>query len=253
MDRFPLWASLLHRGVTFVPADGAQGGATGGAGEGDSASSASAAPTTALGGAPADNKAPADTGAADQNTAPADKSGDAKPPSDDTSSQETKPGDEPGAEAEEFSLAAPEGFEQFADDFRLFSDDMGGWLKANPNATAREALQEAAARQARLAAVQTEQATKDFAAQVATWEKEARADPEIGGDQYDANVAVAMKAMTAFGSPELTDLLNQTGMGNHPALIRFAIKAGKAVSDAPVVTGGERGTRKSVTDSIYPE
>jgi hypothetical protein len=35
-------------------------------------------------------------------------------------------------------------------------------------------------------------------------------------------------------------MLNQTGLGNHPEVVRFCAKAGRAVSEDKVVTGGNQ-------------
>lgn len=70
------------------------------------------------------------------------------------------------------------------------------------------------------------------------WAAQATADKEFGGDKLNENLAVAQRAMTQFATPELTKLLNDTGLGNHPEVIRFMVRAGKAVSEDSVVTGG---------------
>lgn len=63
------------------------------------------------------------------------------------------------------------------------------------------------------------------------WAEKARGDKEIGGDKLDANLAVAKKALDAFGNQELRTLLNESGLGNHPEVIRLLYKAGRAISE----------------------
>jgi hypothetical protein len=71
--------------------------------------------------------------------------------------------------------------------------------------------------------------------QVDSWAQDAMKDKEFGGDKFQENVAVAIKARDKFSSPELTQLLNETGYGNHPEMIRLFYKIGKAISeDSPV-------------------
>jgi len=72
---------------------------------------------------------------------------------------------------------------------------------------------------------------------VESWVEQVKADKEIGGDNLDANVAVARKAIETFGTPELKDVLNATGLGNHPALLKAFYKAGKAISDDGMIPG----------------
>lgn len=69
------------------------------------------------------------------------------------------------------------------------------------------------------------------------WAESARTDKEFGGDKLGENLAVAKKALDSFGSPELRTLLNESGLGNHPEVIRFMVRAGKAISEDGLVQG----------------
>jgi hypothetical protein len=69
------------------------------------------------------------------------------------------------------------------------------------------------------------------------WAKAATTDAEFGGERLQENLAVAKKAVDAFGDTELKTLLNESGLGNHPAIIRAFFKAGKAISEDRIVTG----------------
>ena len=158
-------------------------------------------------------------------------------------------GEQP-AEHQEFAIEPPEEFAAFGDEFKAFSSEMDGWLKDNPNATARDALQEAAIRQAR----SVTQAAEAHQQQTEQWGEQAKKDPEIGGAQFDQNVAQAVKAIDAYGSPEFKALLNESGLGSHPEVIRFAMKAGAALAEPGVVTGATSNKpRSSFADSIYPK
>jgi len=77
-----------------------------------------------------------------------------------------------------------------------------------------------------------------FATQVETWGNEVKADPELGKAE---NLAIAKKAVDTFGTPELRDLLNSTGMGNHPTVVRFMLNAGKTISEDTIVAGRTGG------------
>lgn len=63
------------------------------------------------------------------------------------------------------------------------------------------------------------------------WVEQSKADKEFGGEKLSENLSVAKKALDNFGSPELRALLNESGLGNHPEVIRFMFKAGKAISE----------------------
>lgn len=76
------------------------------------------------------------------------------------------------------------------------------------------------------------------------WATAATSDKEFGGDNLQANLAVAKQAMDQFGSPELRTLLNESGLGNHPEIIRAFYRAGKAISEDGFV-GGRGGAEAS--------
>jgi hypothetical protein len=60
------------------------------------------------------------------------------------------------------------------------------------------------------------------------WVEEARADPELNDAMgFEENIATARAVITRFGSAELRELLNTSGLGDHPAMIRFALRVGR--------------------------
>jgi hypothetical protein len=84
---------------------------------------------------------------------------------------------------------------------------------------------------------------RDAEAIIATrqeWLDQSKSDTEFGGDKLDASLGVAKRAISAFGNDAFVQLLNQTGLGNHPEFIRFAMKAGKAVAEDEVITSGNK-------------
>lgn len=84
---------------------------------------------------------------------------------------------------------------------------------------------------------QYEKNQQSYSEMVSGWADEARSDKEFGGDKFDDNVAVAKKAMEAFGTEELSEALDLTGAGNHPEIIRFFYKVGKAIVEDGMVAG----------------
>lgn len=135
---------------------------------------------------------------------------------------------------------APEQYEAFAfEEGKTLPDDM----TADIQAIAKELNlpQSQAQKLADLALKRSEaaQASQMEALEKARteWADAARADKEFGGDQLEANLGAARKALDAFGTPELRGLLNESGLGNHPEVIRFMVRAGKAISGDRIVTG----------------
>ncbi len=87
---------------------------------------------------------------------------------------------------------------------------------------------------------------------VESWVEQVKTDSEIGGDKLDENLAIARKAIDAFGTPELKDVLNSTGLGNHPAVIKAFYKAGKAISEDKFVAGSPKGAPTDVAKIMFP-
>lgn len=85
------------------------------------------------------------------------------------------------------------------------------------------------------------------------WVNGAKADKEFGGDKLTENLNVARTALEKFGTPELRSLLNESGLGNHPEIIRAFYRAGKAISEDKFV-GGKGAPAASSNDvrSLYP-
>ncbi len=81
------------------------------------------------------------------------------------------------------------------------------------------------------------------------WLEATKSDKEFGGDKLNANLAVAKKALDAFGTPELRELLNKTGLGNNPEVIRAFYRAGKAMSEDSYVPGGKQPTAAAKRDA----
>ncbi len=99
-------------------------------------------------------------------------------------------------------------------------------------------------------AIAREQARAEaFAKQVETWAVEVKADKELGTDEA---LATARKAID-LGPPELKELLNSTGMGNHPLVVRWAYAVGKALSEDKFVAGKDGGNAqpKTLEERLY--
>lgn len=63
------------------------------------------------------------------------------------------------------------------------------------------------------------------------WGRRARADAELsGGDGFAANLALARQVADRFGGNRLLTVLQQTGMGNHPELIRVFVRIGRELA-----------------------
>lgn len=84
---------------------------------------------------------------------------------------------------------------------------------------------------------QTEAAQKQWNETLEGWKTDLKNDETIGGPKYEENLAFANKAIDAFGTPELRTFLDESGLGNHPDLLKAFHKAGSAISEDQLVSG----------------
>jgi len=136
---------------------------------------------------------------------------------------------QPDGAPEQYEFAAPEGVQLDDAQIAAFSE-VAKELNLTQDAAQKIVEKMAPAMQARQLEV-LQQARQN-------WAEATKTDQEFGGEKLNENLAVAKKAMDAFGSPELRKLLNESGLGNHPELIRVFFRAGKAISEDGFVPGG---------------
>ena len=170
--------------------------------------------------------------------------------------KEPAPADAAKTEAPAEAKAAPETYEFKAPEGRVFDSE----VIAEYSKVAKELNLSQEAAQRVLDAVGPKLAERQ-AAQVEAvrngWADNSKADKEFGGDKLTENLGVAKKALDQFGTAELRSLLNESGLGNHPEVIRFMYRAGKAISEDRIVTGSA-ATAKSgpksfadLADALY--
>jgi hypothetical protein len=108
----------------------------------------------------------------------------------------------------------------------------------------------------KLVALQAKMADKQQAAvqaMRAQWAEASKADTEFGGEALQENLGVAKRALESFASPQLRQLLNESGLGNHPEVIRHFVRVGKAISeDGRVVTGTKATTPNDPARRMFP-
>lgn len=70
------------------------------------------------------------------------------------------------------------------------------------------------------------------------WVEATRADREFGGRGLNENLGVAKRAFDTYATPAFRTLLDETGLGNHPEVIRMFYRVGKTISEDRFVGGG---------------
>lgn len=168
----------------------------------------------------------------------------------DSTTQQTTEQQADATKTESKPAGAPETYEDFTapEGYNLTSELVGEFktLAKDLNLT-----QEQAQKLIELD-VKRHQSTGDALQQAsAEWAESAKTDAEFGGDKLPESLASAKKALDAFGTPELRTLLNETGLGNHPDVIRFMVRAGKAISEDGFVSGARGAGNAASAQSLY--
>jgi hypothetical protein len=132
---------------------------------------------------------------------------------------------------------------ELADEIKATAKDLG-LTQSQAQKLADLAMKRTTAAQAQQAEVLEKARTE--------WADATKADKEFGGDALDANLSLARKALDTFGTPELKALLNESGLGNHPEVIRVFVRAGKAISEDRIVTGGAGGKPADPAKRLFP-
>lgn len=85
------------------------------------------------------------------------------------------------------------------------------------------------------------------------WTEAVRKDPELGGANYDATLQHSQAFVARFGDAELQTLLDEYGVGSHPALVRAFAKAGKAAAEDTFGRVDPPGAPRSIANKFYPD
>lgn len=144
--------------------------------------------------------------------------------------------------AEDYTFSMPEGVELdsvAADEFKAIAKELK--LSASDAQKVADVGAKMAQRQA-----------ESHAKLVESWTEMTKADKDLGGDKLQENLAVAKRALETFGTPELRDVLNASGLGNHPEVIRAFYKAGKAISEDRFVQGAPAAAATDPAKRLFP-
>lgn len=164
---------------------------------------------------------------------------DAKEKADKEAAEKAEKEKKPAA-PEKYEFSAPEGQELDANALSVFE----------PIAKELGLSQEQAQKLVDIYPQIQQQQAEAWSKQVADWGEQVKADKEIGGDKFNASVGAAQRALDQFGNTELREYLNASGLGNHPALVRFCAKVGKAMAEDTFVVPNQGGQR-SAADILY--
>lgn len=167
------------------------------------------------------------------------------------------------AEAETTDVEVPESYElTFSEGVTADADTI---TEATPvlkelglsNDKAQKLVPLIEAHTARALAARDAQIDTYIAGERAAWLETAKADPEIGGSKWDASISAAAKALDRFGATkdsEFRALLETSGLGNHPEMVRMFAKIGAATSEDTSFprAGGNASGARTLAETLYP-
>lgn len=151
----------------------------------------------------------------------------------------------PGESAAPVELKLPDGLTKEDPAIKALVELAG---KSNISVEAQQALldQHLALGKAR------DQALADtFKAERREWLAESKALPDLGAGnekQWAETLTSAKRALRFFGDQELVDWLNSNNGVNHPAMIRFALKVGKAMGEDNAIATSQGASPPPSTD-----
>lgn len=148
---------------------------------------------------------------------------------------------------EKYDLKMPEGIEMDNEAIEAFTP-IAKELKLG-NEQAQKLADLYAAQLKKVHEAQQEQYLKT----IESWEEEAKKDPEIGGDKFQGAVASAKRALQTFDADgAFLDLMEKSGFGNHPAVMRFVSRVGKSLKeDTADVHRGKGGQERDFNKILY--
>ncbi|QQO48633.1 peptidase [Raoultella ornithinolytica] len=189
-------------------------------------------------------------------TEPAQEPAAEAPPAETDKSEPSGDKPEPGSDKdkkpetqapEKYEFTAPEGTELDSKAVELFEP------VARELDLTNEQAQKLAGLWPQLQEQMQQRQAESWGAQVEQWAADTKADKEIGGDKLTASVGHAQKALDTFASKEFREFLDNTGMGNHPEMVRAFAKVGKLMSEDSFVTGQGNGSPKNdLVEAFYP-
>lgn len=117
----------------------------------------------------------------------------------------------------------------------------------------QEAAQELVGVYAQIAQQLDARSNEAHATMVADWKSQGQSDKEFGGANYAKTIEDAQGLIARYGDAEFKQFLEQTGVGNHPGLLRMLARVGKHFSESTVIppNPGAGGGRKDLADLLW--
>ena len=83
--------------------------------------------------------------------------------------------------------------------------------------------------------------------QAPVWLEQLKSDKEYGGEKFNESVENAKRVVEKYAEPEFKNFLNDSGLGNHPLIVKMFSKLGKAFGEDHFKDGTPIVTKKTVS------
>jgi len=97
------------------------------------------------------------------------------------------------------------------------------------------------------------QMAEEFTKTQEQWRQEVIDDKDIGGDALDGNITKSSQLLDKYGSDELRQMLDMTGLGNNIHMVKFFVNLSKDFSEGDLVEGSppKPGGDLSTADKLF--
>lgn len=93
-----------------------------------------------------------------------------------------------------------------------------------------------------------QQLQSSYNQQLQSWKDAVMNDRELGQENFEKTKANIKNVISRFGSSELSDFLNKSGLGYNPDFVRFVNKVGSLISNDNNFIGGNNNPQVSEAD-----
>lgn len=94
----------------------------------------------------------------------------------------------------------------------------------------------------------SQQLQSSYDQQLQSWREAVMNDRELGQENFEKTKANIKNVISRFGSSELSDFLNKSGLGYNPDFVRFVNKVGSLISNDNNFIGGNSNPQVSEAD-----
>lgn len=99
---------------------------------------------------------------------------------------------------------------------------------------------------------QSKKQSQEQAELLLSMQKACEEDSEFGGMNFHDNMRYAKAAVLRFDDGSLAKILNDTGFGSHPEVVRFMYRVGKALAEKEMPRAKEIPAERSAAELFYP-